>query len=152
MTSRSETGRDGGFTLIEIIVVLVILGLALTVVATHGPPRSRGVDLRVTAAEIAATLRQARAQAIATNRTLRVVVDAEHHRIDTPNGTMRGIPAEFGIALRGLGARVDNPRIAIAFAPDGSSSGGTIELSSAAMRLRIVAAWLTGRVSVTNVP
>jgi general secretion pathway protein H len=152
MTSRFEQRRAGGFTLIEILVVLAVLALAAGLIVMRGPARPRAIDLSAVAMGLADTLRLARAQAIAANRPTQVLVDAERRHIAAPGGAVRPIPAEIGIAFHSLMGPLEAPRLIIRFAPDGSSSGGAVDLSSGGKRVRVGVAWLTGRVSVTDVP
>jgi prepilin-type N-terminal cleavage/methylation domain-containing protein len=49
--------RDAGFTLIEILVVLAILGVALGMLIGRGPMRSRGLETRAAAGALAQSLR-----------------------------------------------------------------------------------------------
>ena len=63
-------GRDAGFTLIEVTVVLAILGFVGGLVLGRGPPRSAALELRAASATVAQTLKGARTRAIATNRRL----------------------------------------------------------------------------------
>jgi prepilin-type N-terminal cleavage/methylation domain-containing protein len=64
-----------GFTLIEMIVVLVVLGLALGLVMTRGPVHSRRLELDATARQVAGALRLARSRAIAEERGVAVVLE-----------------------------------------------------------------------------
>jgi general secretion pathway protein H len=152
MISRPDPRRQGGFTLLEVLAVLAILGLASALVIARGPARPRVMDLRATAGELADIMRLARAHAIATNRSTHVVIDNAAHAVQGPGHPPLHIPAAIGIALHTLTGPTQRPRLAIRFAPDGSSSGGAVELSAGARRLRVDAGWLTGQVRLTDVP
>ena len=71
MTSRSEAG----FTLIEVLVVLAIVGLALGLVAVRGASGNRTMALEAAATGLAGDLRQARSQAIYGNAPVRLMLD-----------------------------------------------------------------------------
>ena len=76
-------GRDAGFTLIELIVTLTILGLALALIVGYKPPWSSGLGLRGTAAELASGLRLARSEAILRNQSIAFEIDLAGHVIST---------------------------------------------------------------------
>ena len=61
------TQRQLGFTLIEVLAVLVILALALGISAGRGPTSSPAFDARGAAEQLARSMRLARSQAIAAN-------------------------------------------------------------------------------------
>ena len=142
-----RSAATAGFTLIEMIVVLAIMGLMLGLVLTRGPVRNARLEMDAAARDIAGSLRLARAQAIAENRPVTLDVDVVHGNIRTDNGPPHALPAALAI-------RVVAPRSggvpAIRFAPDGSSSGGRIELLGPGRRVQIGVDWLTGRVRVTD--
>jgi len=150
MTWRPDTDRESGFTLIEILAVLTVLGLALILITARGPAHSPGVDQRAAAAGIADALRLARSQAIAANRPRQVLFDAETRLVLTPDGAARHIPDGLSLTLRQR-AGPDVARLAIGFAPDGGSTGGAVEIAAGAARLRVTAAWLSGRISIADV-
>ena len=133
MVKRRGTG---GFTLIEMIVVLVVLGLALTLVMTHGPMRSQRLDLDAAARQVAGALRLARARAIAEDRAVAVAFGARGYQLD------RDAPVTWSTDVSPNGARL------ISFTPDGGSSGGRIVLHGGEREVAIGVDWLTGRVLV----
>ena len=147
---RTSVPPRNGFTLLEMIVVLVVLGLAVGLVLGHGPPHNRALEVPNVAAGVARALREARGQAVAGNRTVLVAVDLVRHAIAVDGGRVRPLPAEIGLALRGedAGRRFG----AIRFAADGSASGDQIELSGQSRRVDIGVNWLTGRVQVRDAP
>ena len=61
-----------GFTLLETVVVVVVLGLMLTILAGFVPRRPARLELANAADTVAATLRLARARAIAFGRPVTV--------------------------------------------------------------------------------
>ena len=139
---------DAGFTLLEMIVVVVVLGLAAGLVLQRGPPRSPTLDLRAAAEEVARTLRLARTRAIASDRDVMFRLDPAAHAFAVDGGPPRALPRSVAIeamaASPGGGGRI----AAIGFAPDGSSSGGRIGLGEGARRIDIGVDWLTGRVDL----
>lgn len=140
-----------GFTLLEMIIVLVILGLVVGLVLARGPAGSRSLEVRAVASDVAQSLRGARARAIAHNENVRLVVDLTNRSYAVDGGRAHTLPAGMGLSVIAVTQETAGKRFAaIRFAPDGSSTGGTVELSEGARRVQIGVDWLTGRVSVAD--
>ncbi len=140
MNDRAHHDRASGFTLIEMIVVLVILGLMIGLVVARGPLHSQRLDLEAAARGLAGALRVARGQALAQHRPVVVTVAANAYRVG--GAPAHAVPTD--VALSGDAA--------IRFAPDGSSSGGHIAVQAGTTRVGIAVDWLTGRVYRTSEP
>ena len=157
MTSRcspaqSDLDRCRGFTLIEVIVTLAILGFALVLVTGYKPPWSSGLGLNATAAELASGLRLARSEAITRNRPVAFDLDLTGHRYRVGTGTERPLPANFSLELLTIAGENRGADIGvIRFHPDGSSTGGRISLADRQRRIAVGVDWLTGRISVADV-
>ncbi len=79
-------GRDGdhgagGFTLIELMIVLVIMGFMLAMVGPRVAKSLGGLSLKTTAKKVAGALRYARSKAVNTSRTYNVIFDSEKNRV-----------------------------------------------------------------------
>jgi len=129
-----------GFSLLEMIVVLVILGLAMGLVLARGPLHSPRLDAQVAARDLASALRVARGRAIAEDRPVAVALAGRVYQIE--GSAARSVPSD--VTLTG--------NEAIRFAPDGSSSGGVIVVQAAASRVAVLVDWLTGRVHTQEQP
>jgi general secretion pathway protein H len=127
-----------GFTLIEVLVVLAILGLSAGLVATRARPGAGGWELRGAGRGVGDLLREARATAIAGNRAVTVLAEASTGRLGIAGGRQLSLPR--GVVLL-AGA-------AIGFAGDSSSTGGTLVLAQGEQRLVVAVDWLTGRISL----
>ena len=151
-TARPDQERCAGFTLIEVIVTLAILGLALVIVAGYKPPWSSGLGLKGTASELASGLRLARSEAIASNRPVLFDLDVTGHVYRVGAGAQRRLPANLSIELLTIAGENRRANVGdIRFNPDGSSTGGRIVLADGTRRTAVGVDWLTGRVSVADV-
>ena len=145
-----NTRRDAGFTLIELLVVFTILGLALALIAEHGPLRSAALEGKGAASDLAGGLREARAQAIAANRPVSLAVDVVAHRWRIDGQPSKPLPSEFAITVLTTKGEVRGEQVAdIRFEPDGSSTGGRIGLTDGRRKYDVDVDWLTGNVRVT---
>ena len=138
-----------GFTLLEIVVVMVIIAAAavLGVMALRGG--SERVQLHSSTKQIAANLRFTRAQAIATGQPQRFTIDPRSHAWQAPNGRHGTIPEALGIHF--TGARQVQPQAgvgAIVFFDDGASTGGRVQIAGKRAAWNVDVAWLTGEVTL----
>ncbi len=142
-------GGERGFTLIELVVVLTLLGLLLLVL----PPvigSGGGIGLKAAARDVAAGLKRAQSRAIARNREVAFVLDLNAHHFGVGGEPeTRPLPSDVGLRLYTARSElVDSATGAIRFYPDGSSTGGEVSLSAGSQEYHVAVDWLTGRVRV----
>ena len=140
-----------GFTLLEIVLVMAIIALASVLAAAAMGGGFRSMQLSESARRVASNLRYTRAQAIATGQVQRFTIDPRGHDWHAPKAHHGTIPPKLGIAF--IGAREVQPRAgvgAIAFFPDGASTGGRVQLSAGKAVWTVDVAWLTGQVKITH--
>ena len=126
------------------LVVLTIVGLIGGLVLVRGPARSAALDMRIASTTVSGALRLARTRAIATNRPTLVRFDTAQGSLQVGSDAARSLPP--GIAMAVVTAREQGP--AIRFLPDGSSTGGRVELAGEGRKAQVGADWLTGRISI----
>ncbi len=134
-----------GFTLLEMLVVFALLGVTLVLVAP-ALKRGFGNDAQRIGRELQVSLRQARAESVLARRSVAVWVDLDQRSITVEGGREVSMPAVLSVDT--VVAEHDGNRAAVRFYPDGSSSGGSVELrGSDGGTVVIEVDWLTGRVS-----
>ncbi|HZZ94530.1 MAG TPA: GspH/FimT family pseudopilin [Usitatibacter sp.] len=142
--------RQAGFTLLEVLVVLVIAAMAYA--AVLGVP-GRGIssaELKSSARTLASGLRTAQSTAMATRRDALLTLDLDTHEFEVP-GAMppRRLPEHVDLKLFTAQSEVTSEkRGSIRFYPDGSSTGGRITVSSGERKYLVDVDWLTGRVTI----
>ena len=147
MTSRSESGA--GFTLIEMIVVLAILGLMTTLVVTNGARVSAAVHARAAAEAISGALRSARSEAVLSNRSVAFTLDLAGRSYQWGQTPRQALSDDLRLALltsRELLTTTGNFGT-IRFDPDGGSSGGRVTIEGGGVTWWVGVDWLSGRVS-----
>ena len=138
-----------GFSLIELLVVLAILGLGLALAA---PSLSGAIDsmrFKKAQRDLISTLYYARSRAVNTRRPVAVGIDVRQGLIrvaDEPR--VRSVPNDVAMTLvTAQREQVSAHQGAIRFYPDGSSTGGQVRLRREGREVIINISWLTGRVS-----
>ncbi|MET1079719.1 MAG: GspH/FimT family pseudopilin [Pseudomonas sp.] len=141
--------RHSGFTLLETLVVLTILGLAMAVVA---PAINRGLkpSLDDVARDMQIDLRKARGQAVTRQQSTLLWVDVEGRVYGLERGKPHSIPDGISIRTKVAATETRGPRAGVRFFADGSSSGGTLQLAQGDARVAVEIDWLTGRVSLSE--
>jgi general secretion pathway protein H len=146
---RSERSGEAGFTLIEVLVVIVILGLTVALVAARGPARNAGLETRAATSEAVQTLRLGRSRAIAEDRPVAVTIDLPSHRVALDGVLRAALPAWIPLADR-MADGTEPRRAVFDFAPDGSATGGIVVLGNPGRRFLVSVDWLTGRIDISD--
>jgi general secretion pathway protein H len=140
-----------GFTLLELIIVLIIIGISSALVVPRFIGGMGGLDLKTASGKVAASLRYARSQAVSQKAAYTAVFDLEHNRlkiisegageteaIDPADGEERpkfreerydlpeGIFFERVDEGENAYGEDDPDTFTIGFYPSGASDGGTI--------------------------
>jgi general secretion pathway protein H len=150
---RARKDWQAGFTLLEMIIVLVVVALIAGIFVGRMPVRSHGLERRALVDAMVEALRGARGRAIGSNRPVTIAVNGEHGRFTVEDGPTIQLPATLAMtAAAGPAGEARKELAGIRFAPDGSSSGGRIVLADGKRHTSIGIDWLTGRVSVADVP
>jgi general secretion pathway protein H len=135
-------GKSAGFTLVELLVAMGIMGLILAAVLA-AKPKTAAARVAVAARAVAATLQLARAQAMASNAETVVRIDIGRRQFGLA-GSMHPLPRGMTVAM----TVAETERIAdsggMRFYPDGQSSGGEIVLMLDGRASHIAVNWLTG--------
>ena len=150
-------GRPAGFTLLEILLVLVIIaGATLLAMAAFGGGM-RGMQLHASAKEIAAQLRFARAVAISSGEPQDVVIDPGARSWRGAKGRSGSLPGEGEVVFTGAGAAQfadaadAEGKGVVRFFPDGAATGGRVRLLANGAGWDVDVRWLTGEVVLHRV-
>lgn len=164
-TTRRRRDRRSGFTLVEVLIVLVIIGIAAGIVVPH-MLEAGTMSSQAAARSVIADILFAQNEAIAMQSTRRVVfdVDGNGYRLTDSGGTTLTAPSrsgglyvvDFSKDRRFAGvvlSRADfDDETVLEFDSLGAvASGGQVELTAGDTCYRINVAAFTGRVTIEPV-
>jgi general secretion pathway protein H len=141
--------RSSGFTIIELIVVLVIVLLGMTVVGANFSKVSPALQLKTVGGEIVSALRFARTQAVSTQQAVSVRFNLYEntYQVQGQQQTFK-LPEDLMLSLVILTKNYAGNEIAsIMFYEDGSSSGAQVLLELDNYKKQIEVNWLTGKIT-----
>lgn len=140
-----------GFSLVELLVVVAILtcmALAFPVALDRMLPGRR---ISATAEKLIINLRELQSRAVVAGRAARIQLSAGGYVVETP-GSQR--PAEMtlphGMSLQLTSAADERAITQIVFFPDGSSTGGTLQLKEGGRRLTVRVSVITARIALSR--
>ncbi len=162
--------KERGFSLLEIVVVLVLLSLCIALVAPSLSRFSTSIELKAAAKKVAAILRYSRSEAINKGKVYQVIFDANLMEVKVqpveaePEGTdtnEAGKESKNAPKIYTLPASVQMKELniestqypadlpAFEFYPNGGSNGGDILLDSRSQKgFKIKVHFLTGKVVI----
>lgn len=142
--------RYSGFTLLELLLVLLLLGLVYGLASPMIGGGSSGLDIKSASRQLAAGLRKARSVAVAERReaVLSLNVEARNFSV-TGDPKVYPLPKEPVLSLFTAQSELEQERTGrIRFFADGSSTGGRITVAVGNQKQLIDVDWITGRVSI----
>ena len=149
---RRRRAQSRGVTLLELLIVLSIMAVvAAMVVPMFGGGVSTG-ELKGAARQVAAGLRLARSEALATRRETGVVLDLGRRTFKVErDGREHALPGAIDIKLFTAQSDLVSDTVgAIRFFPDGGSNGGRVTLAVGERKYDVDVDWLTGRVAIAE--
>ncbi len=140
-TYRTTGNAAAGFTLVEILVVLVLMGLVTALAIPSFAGRSQSLQAREAARHLYQVLQSARSQAITTANPVSLLLDYRQQLLQLEQETAYELPRDMRIRARGAPATQT-----LTFYPDGSASPAAFRLEAAGRTFRYTIEPLTGRI------
>jgi general secretion pathway protein H len=150
--SSDAPSRAGGVTLLELLVVMALMGLIAAMAVPLFGSGVSSTELKSSARQVAAGLRFARSEAVATRSETRMWLDLEKRafRVDH-DARQHNLPAGLEIKLFTAQNDIADEKVgSIRFYPDGGSNGGRVTLAAGERKFEIDVDWLTGRVAILD--
>ncbi len=140
--------REAGVTLLEVLIVLAIMGLALVATAPLVSGSRAGFEVKAAGSLFVGAAREARELAIRLNRPVSLRLDVEAKQLSINGGEpLRLGSNELEIAFTtARSLALDEDTGSIIFFPDGSSTGGAVTLGRGAIKRAYEINWITGQV------
>lgn len=142
-----STERKSGFTLIEVMAVMLIIALVASLVIAMTPGTGRA-KLKALTLEVAALFRRERLGAILTGHDRGVSLDGPHRAFVGDGGDVIPIPPDVVVDVLGANELWSGRLAVVRFHPDGESSGTVLKLSREEAQYEVRVNWYTGGVAI----
>ena len=153
LESRITNPRSRGFTLIELMAVILLLAIALTAVTFSFSKSLKSARITAASRDLVAALRYTRGQAIVKGQQEVLVLNLDDNSYIAPGKGAHKLPDDMHMQLTTAEQEVTGGNAGgIRFFADGSSTGGHISVLQDRREWRINVAWLTGEISLDEHP
>lgn len=137
-----------GFTLIELIAVLVLVAIALSFVSIAFTKTLGSAKAQAASRELVAALRYTRGQAIVKNQQAALDLDLQNNTYQAPGKPLVKLPKDMHMTLlTATSEQTSNTSGRIRFFADGASTGGHVSIFAGQREWRVNVNWLTGQVT-----
>jgi len=139
-----------GFTLFELLLVLLLVGMLYGLAMPMLGAGSTGVDIKAASRQLAAGLRKARAVAVTERREAVLTLDVDGRTFSlTGDPKTYSLPKQLDLSLFTAQSELVREKIGgIRFFPDGTSTGGRVTVSAGESKQWVDVDWVTGRVAI----
>ncbi|GBR52510.1 hypothetical protein AA106555_0942 [Neokomagataea thailandica NBRC 106555] len=148
MTLETRKERDAGFTLLEMMVVLVIAGLLIGLVLTRGPLRNDAMTFSDGQLRILSALQAARREAVLHGKDVTFELDTRTHIVSVTDGAF-AVTSDLRTPVQ-IRDEQNKPIITARFFADGSAQEASFLLRYGRYAARVTLSALTGRIQVQN--
>ncbi|MEO5559469.1 MAG: GspH/FimT family pseudopilin [Dokdonella sp.] len=145
--------RASGFTLIELMAVIVLLAIATTAVTFSFSKSLQSARIRGASRDLVAALRYTRGQAIVKGKQEVLTLDLDNNTYTAPGKHAIKLPKDMSLRLTTAETEQTAANAGgIRFFADGSSTGGHITVLQGQREWRVNVAWLTGDIALDEQP
>jgi general secretion pathway protein H len=139
---------QSGYTLVEMLVVLVLLGMATAISLPYATSSGQAQKLDATASQLAALFRQAQTLAYVTNKVVKVSFERDSRKWLVNDGAPQlQLDQSLTITALTVEGQVSEKLISYQFFPVGGSSGGRVVLEANKNKVTVDLNWLTGAIT-----
>lgn len=149
----SKYPKTQGFTLIELIVVLVIVVLGFAAIGINLSSGNEATEIKAAARDIVSALRYARGLALMDHEETTVDFDLEENSYTVSHrDKIYTIPDEISLTVVTAQSELSGQgQGSIRFFADGSSTGGRVTLEREKAKWQIDINWLTGQIELEDI-
>jgi general secretion pathway protein H len=139
---------QSGYTLVEMLVVLVLVGMATAISLPYATSSGRAQKLDATASQLAALFRRAQTLAYVTNKDVKVSFERDSRKWLVNDGSPQlQLDQSLSITALTVEGQASEKQISYRFFPVGGSSGGRVVLEANKNKVVVDLNWLTGAVT-----
>lgn len=151
MLNRLPKTQQKGFTLIEIILVMVLIAIMVGLASSAMFASIKKAKLRAVSKDLVSAIRYTRGQAVIKHEDKTITFDVKNKTYQAPRKKMVQIPDEVEIFVYTADSEIaDDSKGSIRFFSDGSSTGGWVKLVKDRKIWKINVNWLTGEIKMID--
>lgn len=152
MFRAAKFGQSRGYTLAELLVVLVIIALASAVVVPKLVSFGGGNAVKQAAQQLASLCKEGRKLALATGVSQQIVIDTKSKTAWLGEGAQKLVFAgQFELETRTSEVESATDLAGIRFFPDGVSTGGDVRFISDRSEILVSVVWANAEVRIETI-